>query len=88
MGKREGEDMEYVEQLLSKADFSAETDLMATLRTKLFTPVRGITLDELMKKSGIGKNAGTSTKKHERTSQRIKEDTLTRKPPKMDGPRM
>ena len=44
--------MEYVEEILKTADFSAETDLKAKLKKDLFS-VRKIDLDELMKKKNV-----------------------------------
>ena len=80
--------MEYVEEILKRADFSVETDLKINLKKELFPPVRGITLDDLMKKNGI-KDKGYSSDKaarHERI--REKKDILNMNPPKKDGPRM
>ncbi|WP_026495099.1 hypothetical protein [Butyrivibrio sp. WCD3002] len=79
--------MEYVEQVLSRADFSKETTLMATLKTQLFPKVNKITFDELKEKNGLG------SKDHERTKadkghQRVREDVKQINPPKKNGPRM
>lgn len=45
-------EMEQIEQLFNKADFSKETDLKQRLDRQLFS-VRKVTLDELMKKEGL-----------------------------------
>ena len=47
-----GNEMEQMEQLFKKADFSKETDLKQRLDRQLFS-VRSVTLDELMKKEGL-----------------------------------
>ena len=88
MEKKEGEDMEYVEQLLSRADFSKETDLMARLKNALFTPVRGISLDDLMKKSGVANTHDNASRRPSRSAARVREDRMERRPPKKEGPRM
>ncbi|MCR4902412.1 MAG: hypothetical protein K6A23_06110, partial [Butyrivibrio sp.] len=80
--------MEYVEQILKTADFSRETNLKITLGKQLFSPVKSISFEELLKKNGMsdkrsdGLNS-SNTIRHSRIRENTDQKTIT--PPKKDG---
>ncbi len=80
--------MEYVEQVLKSADFSKETNLMETLRKELFPPVKNISFDDLMKKSGVSNGAAKTEQSASRTRSHAAEKTNQIQPPKKNGPTM
>jgi len=79
--------MEYVEELFSRADFSKESTLMVRLKKEIFPPVMGITLDDLMRKSGVSDRNMNPTRRQDAV-RRVRDNSLERKPPKKDGPTM
>lgn len=79
--------MEYVEEILKTADFSAETDLKAKLQKDLFS-VRKIDLDELMKKNGIEKEESVRKKQGPVSHSIRRENERSIEPPKKSGPIM
>lgn len=79
--------MEYVEEILKTADFSAETNLKESLKKDLFS-VRKIDFDELMKKSGIAKEENLHVKQGNANNSIRRETERTIEPPKKKGPVM
>ena len=79
--------MEYVEDILKTADFSAETNLKDRLKRDLFS-VRKIDFDELMKKNGFEKEASVHKKQESITDSIRRENQRTIEPPKKTGPVM
>ncbi len=80
--------MEYAEQVLKSADFSKETKLMETLRKELFPPVKNISFDDLIKKSGAEKSGPKAEHTAARTRSRSAERTTEIQPPRKNGPTM
>ncbi len=81
--------MEYVVDILKRADFSVETDLMNRLRRQL-SPVREISFDDLKKKNKMDVRPEQSAPRRtvSKAAERTRSDVKDIKPPKKNGPMM